>query len=286
MQTALTRDSLAFRTSAALAGVAALTAVTSFAFWGLFYRDVRMGVGNLRGTALTMLVIALPIMLIAMHYARRGSMRARLIWLGCLGYLAYNGFMLNFAAHFNSLFFLYTSLLGLSFWAILTLLRTFDLAAVQSAGLHIPVRPVAAFLIISCAAFAGLWIQAIVPAVIANSTPQQLISAGLSQNTVWVLDFAFTFPLVIIGALWTLERRAWGYIIAGTMLIMLTIETASIGIDQWFGHLHDPWAPMDAVPAMIASTAAGLLVSILFLRGIVIRSHAPATVPPHAVGTA
>ena len=52
------------------------------------------------------------------------------------------------------------------------------------------------------------------------------------------------------------------------MTIMLTIETVSIAVDQTFGHLHDPSAPLGAVPIMIAFTAAGLVFSILFLRGV------------------
>ncbi len=52
------------------------------------------------------------------------------------------------------------------------------------------------------------------------------------------------------------------------MTIMLTIETAGIAVDQWFGHLHDPAASPGAVAPMIAFTVAGLVFSVLFLRGV------------------
>jgi hypothetical protein len=89
-----------------------------------------------------------------------------------------------------------------------------------------------------------------------------------SQNPIYVLDFAFTFPLLAIGAAWLWRRRAWGYVVAGMMVVMLTIETAGIAIDQAFGHLHDPLASLAAVPIMVVFTAAGLVFSTLFLRGM------------------
>ena len=52
------------------------------------------------------------------------------------------------------------------------------------------------------------------------------------------------------------------------MVIMLTLETAGVAIDQWFGHLHDASAPLAAVPMMIILTGAGAWFSLLFLRGV------------------
>ena len=57
-------------------------------------------------------------------------------------------------------------------------------------------------------------------------------------------------------------------VIGGMMVIMLTVETASIAVDQVFGHLHDPSASLGAVPVMVVFTAVGALFSVLFLRGV------------------
>jgi len=50
------------------------------------------------------------------------------------------------------------------------------------------------------------------------------------------------------------------------MLSMMTIETASIAVDQFFGHLSDPTASPDAVPLFVALTLIGLVVVIAYLR--------------------
>jgi hypothetical protein len=256
------------RLSFALAAVAGVTGAVSFTWWRIFARDVPAGIGNLRGTALTLVALVIPIMLVAMRAASRGSLRARVIWLACLVYVAYNAVMFCFASHFNVLFLAFTAMLALSFWSIVTLLPTIDLRALAAASSRMPVRAISAWLALCLVLFAGLWLATIIPATLANEMPRVIVDAGLTQNTVWVLDFAFTFPLMLLGARWLWRRRQWGYLVAGVMVLMLTLETAGVAIDQWFGHLHDPAAPLGAVPLMIGFTAAGLVFSRLYLRGV------------------
>ena len=252
----------------ALAIVAGTASTLSFVFWEVFHRDAPMGVGNMRGTALTMLVLGVPLLLLSVSLAARGSLRALFVWLGCLGYFAYNAVMFCFAAHFNSFFLLFTALLALSFWSLVTLLRAIDLAVISAATARVPTRSTAIYLLFSAAAFAALWLQAIVPATLRNEMPTVLTELGLTQNTVWVLDFAFTFPLMVLGSIWLWKRRPWGYVVGGMMVTMLMLETAGIAVDQIFGHLHDPSAPLSAVPILAGFTAAGVFFSLLFLRGV------------------
>jgi hypothetical protein len=261
-------DRLAYRVSGALAVVAVIVGAASFFFWGVFHRDAPMGVGNLRGTALTLLVIAVPLQLLSMASAARGSMKARFLWLGSLAYIAYNAVMFCFASHFNAYFLLYTTLLALSFWGLLSLIRSLDLEEIGAAASAVPSHTIAIYLLLSTGFFALAWLKGIVPAIVHDTMPSVIEDIGLTQNTVWVLDFSFTFPLMVLGALWLWRRRPCGYVLAGMMVVMLTIETLGVAIDQVFGHLHDPSASLAAVPVMGLFTAVGLLFSALFLRGM------------------
>lgn len=261
-------ERVAYVVSAALALLATLTATASFFFWGVFERDAPMTVGNMRGTALAMLVIAVPLLMASMLLSSCGSLRARFVWLGSVAYIAYNAVMFCFALQFDSFFLLFAALLALSFWALVTLMPLFDHAAVETAGAGVPVRVVAAYLLVCLVLFAMLWLRDIVPAIIGNVLPRGFAEAGLTQNPIYVLDFAFTFPLLAVGVTWLLRRRAWGYVIAGMALVMLTIETAGVAIDQTFGHIHDPAASLAAVPVMVVLTVIGLVFSAVFLRGM------------------
>lgn len=85
-------------------------------------------------------------------------------------------------------------------------------------------------------------------------------------SPVHVLDLGFALPLSILGAVWLWQRKSWGYLLVGLMLSMLTIETASIAVDQVFGHLNDSTASLDAVPLFVALTLFGLAVLVAYLR--------------------
>jgi len=259
---------LPYNVSGALAVLAAITSAASFFFWGVFTKDVPTTVGNMRGTALAMLVIAVPMLVGSMILSSRGSLRARFVWLGSLAYIAYNAVMFCFALQFNSFFLLFAALLAVSFWALVTLLPHIDLAAVSAAGVGVPVRAIAVYMLACLVLFAMMWLRDIAPATMGNALPDSFQGTGLTQNPIYVLDFAFTFPLLVIGAAWLWRRRAWGYVIGGMMVVTLTIETAGIAIDQAFGHLHDPSASLGAVPIMGVLTAVGLVFAILFFRGM------------------
>ena len=169
--------------SAALASVAVLTSGASFLFWDVFQRDVPMTVGNMRGTALAMLVIAVPILVGSMILSSRGSLRAQFVWLGSLAYIAYNAVMFCFALKFNSFFLLFVALLALSFWALVTLLSQFDLVAASAGGAGVPVRTVAVYMLACLVLFAMMWLRDIIPATIGNVLPDTRSSAARASQS-------------------------------------------------------------------------------------------------------
>lgn len=258
----------AFVVSAVLAIEAAVTGALVFFAWGVLESDAPMSVGNMRGTALAVLVIAVPLLGLAMALAARGSQRALYLWAGALAYLAYNAVLFCFGSHFSSFFLLLTTMLALSFWALLSLLTSLDLQRLRAASSGVPVRLVAGYLLVLAVAFATLWLRDIVPGIVHNVAPASYEGTGLVVSPIHVLDFAFTFPVTIVGALWLLHRRAWGYLLTGLMIVMMTVETAGIALDQLFGHRHDPGQSLAAVPIMIALTAVGLVFCVVFLRGV------------------
>jgi hypothetical protein len=72
-----------------------------------------------------------------------------------------------------------------------------------------------------------------------------------------------------LGAVLLVRGRPWGYLLTGALLVMLAIETASIGVDQWFGHAADPASPVASAamtPVFAVLTVIGLAVLALFLR--------------------
>jgi hypothetical protein len=221
-------------------------------------------VGSMQGTALVVLVVALPVLALAMAVARRGGgVRAIAGWTGAVAFLAYQGWMFLFAIPFNGLFLVYVVMFGCGFWALVVLaLRT--PAASLAAGFDpaLPARVLAGWMIVSCLAFYGLWLKNVVPASLDSTAPAFLAGTGMVTPTNYVLDMALFLPftLLVSVALW--RRTAWGLVLGGAMLLALTLEAAAIAADQWMGAAADPGSPV-ASAAMTPVFGAVALITLV-----------------------
>lgn len=260
-------------TLSVLAAVAALAASGASLIFGDALRGPAAMNGSLQGTALVLIVITLPVLASSMALAARGSTIALLGWLGALTSIAYQGVLFAYATPFNAFFFLYVATLSLSTWALIALASRTSVREVAAAiGTSGPIRVVAAYLLISMGAFVLLWLRATVPAVLSSEPPAFLVGTGMTTGVGQVLDLGFTLPIMAVAAILLLRRRPLGYVLTGTMLVMLGIENVSIGVDQWLGSLADPSSPVVSaalVPAFAVMSVVGFLVLVLFLR------HAP-----------
>lgn len=267
----------AYRLSAALLVVVVATAGLSLALPSLFH-DPAMTVGNLRGTCLVLFVVAAPALAWSLRATARGSARGQVVWLGSTAYIAYNAVLLTFGAIFNRLFLLDVAMLGLAVWALATLLPI-----VQRVGLHSSMPPrtarwIGGYLAALALLFGLLWLRDIVPALLVGGTPDSLVGLAWITNPVQILDFAFTVPAALLAAVQLWRGGAAGLPLAGLLLVLFAIETASIAVDQVFGHLADPAAPLGAVPIMVGLTVLGLWPLTVFLRSLA--PAVPSQAPP------
>lgn len=219
--------------------------------------------GNLRGTALVIMVLAVPVLLVAMSFTRRGSARALVVWLGALAYINYQSLLFLFATPFNSLFLIYVAMLSLAFWSIVVVVRGTNLAAFRARfSERLPARGIAIYTFVLAVLNAVLWLRTIVPAVLSEQPDTFLEGVGAITNAVFVQDLAFWIPLLIVGAWWLWNRRPFGELVTGAMLVLLVLESIGVATDQWFGARADPntpFASMAAVALFLLLAAVGVI---------------------------
>lgn len=240
----------------------------------LLYRELLRGpdvtIGSLQGTAVVLLVVALPVLAGSILAAMRGFGMAIVSWLGVLTFVAYQGVLFLFATPFNPFFFFYLGMLSLSAWSIVAVLADVDLDRLaRAAGRFAPVRVVAGYLLVVAGFFAVQWLRALVPAVLSTEPPAFLEGTGMTTGPGQILDLGFFVPAMVVAAYLLVRRRPAGYLLTGPILVGLAIETVSIAADQWMGHAADPTSPVasaDIVPLFIVATIAGLVVLGLYLR--------------------
>ena len=236
------------------------------AFYPQIFRDPAMTVGNARGTNVVILFVALPVLVASMVLAQRDSLRAQVTWAGALTYIAYNAVIFAFATAFNPLFLLYVATLSLAVWSLVALLHQVDVDAIRAHFAEkTPIRFFAGYLVFISLLFLMTWLKQIIPAMFDSIAPAFLAGTIMLTSPVHVLDLGFLLPLGFLSAIWLWQRKSWGYLLAGLLMVMMTIETISIAVDQYFGHVHDPSASPDAVPLFIGLTVIGLAVSVGYL---------------------
>ena len=252
----------AFLVSGFLAAVSAVAAGATF-FVPNVLRGTAVMNGSARGTALVMLVAGEPLLLAAMYLASRGSMRARVAWLGLSGYFAYNGVMFVLATPFNQLYLMYEAVLGLSFWTAVLVLRSIDIGELgRRFSVSFPRSEIAVYILAIVSLNTLVWLGGAVPAVLSTTTAKVLDGTGLTTVPTYDQDLAFWLPLIGVAAVWMWRRIEWGRLIVGAALVMWVVEGLGVAVDQWMGSAADP-------TSTVASAAMTPVFAVLAVIGLV-----------------
>jgi hypothetical protein len=175
------------------------------------------------------LSIASPAMLVLAVLARRGSLRAYLLWLGVVTFTVYNYVIYTLSIPFGPLFPLWVAVLGLSIYALIGGLATTDHDAVAA---HFKSRravvATAWLLIVTAILFGLLWLSEDVPALLAGRAPQSLADLDLPTNPVHVLDLAFFLPGVIAAGILLLRRRPFAHTVGPALIVFLVLTGVPI----------------------------------------------------------
>ena len=257
-----------------LVGMSALLGVvSSLAATGtLFIPDVLSGTavmnGSARGTALVVLLAAVPALAGSLLAARRGSIRGVAVWLGVVGYLTYNAVMFCTATPFNRLFPLYVAMLSLSIFLLVGLAIHASAAGRQLSDSRSPMW-VAVYIGVVVVLNGVLWLRGVAAAVLADEPTSFLDGSGLITNPVYVQDLAFWLPVMgwLAYSVATAPRDRPVLVAGG--LVFWVIEGLGVAVDQWMGYRADPttvWATAGAAWLFVATTVIGLVPAWAVLR--------------------
>lgn len=179
------------------------------------------------------LLLVVPVLAISAVLARRGSLRAGLVLGGAISYTAYSLVLYAFAVHFNPLFLVYSVALGVSFYALVSIVVTCSREDPPSWFLPgMAGRAAGVFSILLGLAFYALWLSEVVPALVTGTSPSGLAEVGLITNPVQVLDIGIVLPAFVVGGIALVCGRRLGYWLVPVMLIFaMLMDLALIGMD-------------------------------------------------------
>jgi hypothetical protein len=230
-------------------------------FFGVFYSDtvyvqeVISYKTQAIGQDLVTLIIVLPTFIISMYFAYHKKVIGILFWAGCLFYFLYTYIVYSFGLHFNRLFLVYCSLLGLSVYGFMYFLLHYANTIIIK---NVRINYVAIYLYIIAGVFYLLWFSEEVPAMIMNTIPKSVIEAQIMTNSVHVADISLCLPFLIITGVLIQNKKMLGYVFSLVALffsILLSLAVLGMIIVM----------TINGVEIEIALTAIFLVISIISL---------------------
>jgi hypothetical protein len=234
---------------------------------GLAFRDYYLDVDWIEATWLgndwVTLAVALPLLVGGLAWARRGSIRATLLWLGVLGYALYNYAYYLFGAALNVFFPLYLSAVIAAALALILAASSVsprDLACSFSG--KTPVRVIGGYFVFVGVALACVWLTLWAAHVFAgHPTPVE----PEAFKIVAALDTVLMVPALAIGGILLTQRNAWGYVISAAAGVQASLYLIVLSTNSIVVVVRGLASPPGEIPLWVSLAGATSAATLLLL---------------------
>jgi hypothetical protein len=235
------------------------------------YRDDAWGREALRGGDLVTFVVVVPVLIVTLITAIRGSMLAQPVLVGTLAYSVYNYAFYTFGAQFNDVFLLHIALMSLSIFALACAVPAMDRSAIRDRlRADRAARWIGAFLIVVGAAQGALWAFLILRFAVNGHLLHDIPVAG--QHLVFALDLGISMPSVVFAGILLYRRTAMGYLLGTAMVVMGAAYQLNLMVAGVFQARADVSGVKAFPPESLVLTAAFLVSGAVLLGARTISS--------------
>ena len=218
-------------TTVAISILLAVTAVVGIVHPATYAKETLYTSAGAIGSDLVDLFLVVPVLLISGIKGYRGSVAARLVWLGTQGYLLYNFVLYAFGVHFNVMSLVYWATLSLCLYATVFSLPFIPLEQIaQTYSPRAPRKTSAILLLVMTTLFAAFDLGEDIPALLAGRIPQSVIQVNLPVSFIHALDLMFLLPGMCITAYLLFRRKPTGYALAPAFLALLAIMNIELAV--------------------------------------------------------
>ena len=227
------------------------------------YPEQPWAVAAFRGNDLVTLLLAAPVLAVAMLASRRRQSSASvLVWLGMLHYGVYNYAYYSFGAAFSSAFLLHVAALVASIGGLLMLATSIDAGrASRGVATGTRARVVAAFTTVVGVALVAAWGGLSLRFAITGTLPANVMPPS-AVHLVYAIDLSLLAPVFVVAGVLLWRREAWGSVLAVAInasgAVYLAVLWAVGGFQSDAGIPGTTWASPVAIGSVLACLAATL----------------------------
>ncbi len=169
------------------------------------------------------LFIGVPLLIISFFKAKSGSLKAKYLLTGTLGYFLVTYLFYTVMGMYNALFLPYVILMGSSFYSFILIILSFDSSSLQNSFKpSAPVKLTGGFLIFSSMVIGLLWLSIVVPPLL-DGTIIPLQVEHYTTLIVQGLDLGILLPAGCISGVLLIRRKRFGYLFAPVYFVFLSL---------------------------------------------------------------
>jgi hypothetical protein len=247
--------------------------MTAASAGGLFtdnpYRDNALVTAAWYGNDLVTLVVAVPLLLVALILSMRGSLKAQLVLLGMLDYALYNFAFYLFGAAFNRFFLVYVALFMLPIYALIFGLVNLDVKAIsQTFRARTPVRWISAYMLLVALMLGGMWIFQSLSFIPTGQVPEIIVEVDHPTNVIAALDLSLVVSVLVLGAIWLWKRQPWGYVLAAMANVKSAVYSLVLAVSSATAALAGHEGAASLIPLWGFLSTAALIASVFLLANV------------------
>ena len=233
---------------------------------GLYYYDTVSSAAQQRGNDVVTLLVALPLLVVSTWMTFRGSLRGRLLLTGTLGFFLYTYLSMCMLTAFNALFLVYVAIFGMSLYAFILCMMSFDLETLpRHFSDRLPRGWIAALLFVIGAFLALTWLMRVLSPLMRGTPP--LLDNGITM-VIQAMDLSLIVPLAVLSGILLLRRSAWGYLLTSVFVlktIALGLAVSAMVVNMTLA--GTPEGAGIAIPFLVI-TALNLLAAVSLLKNV------------------
>jgi len=254
-----------YRISAAFAALMVVQSVLGLLFQEQ-YRDVEWIKATWFGNDWVTLVVAVPLLVVALLLARGGSVPGQLLWVGLIAYGLYNYAYYLFGAALNAFFLLYLVAFIASAATLILVLLHLDAAQIATAFRPTtPVRVIGGYLIVVGFGLASVWLTMWAAyAFTGRPTPIEPEAFKL----VAALDISLMVTALTFGGILLWRRNIWGYVVGAIASVQACLYLLVLSVNSIVGVHRGLVKTPGEFPIWGALTALTTAVTLLLLVNI------------------
>lgn len=168
------------------------------------------------------LVMGVPLLLLSLFFARK-SLKGLFMLAGTISFFLYTYMSYAFTANYNNLFLAYICLMSCCLIAFIALCISITSYGLKNCFVEKPkLKFTSIFMLIMGALVAAMWLQRIVPPLVAGMIPKSV--EHYTTLIIQVLDLGIVIPAMLIAGILTLKKNPIGYFLS----VLLSVKTLTL----------------------------------------------------------